>query len=149
MLGGIPGLQQSQLQNSKRTIEKSLLVPLILPRKASLLLVARTRSVSETVDCVRISYMFSRPLPSTTFATPRREFISSSHTLMRSCTSRGHLTLHQYSLPHRVIGASTYGILHRLGSNRLLTTRKMDHQNSCLSTEASHSIPIPWHHASS
>ena len=39
-----------------------------------------------------ISYMFSRPSPSTTFVTPQRESIYLSHTLTKSCTSRGHLT---------------------------------------------------------
>lgn len=98
---------------------------------------------------LRVLYLFSRPLPSTTFVTLRRGSISLSHTLMRSCTSRGHHTLHQYSLPHRVIDVSTYGTLHRLGSNRHLMTRKTDHRNSCLSMAASYSTPIPWYHASS
>lgn len=100
-------------------------------------------------SCLRVLYLFSRPLPSTTFVTPRSGSISLSHTLMKSCTSRGHLTLDQYLPPRRVTGVSTYGILHRLGSNRHLMTRKMDHQNSCLYTAASYSTPIPWHHASS
>jgi WD40 repeat protein len=86
-----------------------------------------------------ISYMFPRPLPSTTFVTPQRESIPLSHTLTRSCTSHGHPTYHPYSPPHRVTGVSTYGTLRRLGSNRHLMTRKMDHQNSCIFTGASHS----------
>lgn len=41
--GGIPDLQQNQLQKSRRMIEKSLLVPSILPTESSLSLVVQTR----------------------------------------------------------------------------------------------------------
>lgn len=49
VLGGIPDLLPNQPQKSQPMIEKFLLVPSILPKKASLLLAAQTRYVQETV----------------------------------------------------------------------------------------------------
>lgn len=132
--------------------DREILACAFNPAHGSLLITGSADKVGPRNRCdsrLRVLYLFSRPLPSTTFVTPRRGSISLSHTRMKSCTSHGHLTLHQYSPPHRATGVSTYGTLHRLGSNRHLMTRKMDHQNSCLSTAASYSTPISLYHASS